>query len=188
MKLKIIIICLFIGNNLIAQSDKELDTEIQEVTVFLKGAQIYRTGELNIPSGKTKVIIENLSPYLDEKSVQVKAEGDFTILSVNHQFNYLHELKKNETIDSLQMAIASLKNDIAREEGKLIVLKEKLSLLDENKKLGGYDTGATLAELKAAIEFYEKEITTIKNEEVSVKNNIADYKKLKSKIEKQINF
>ena len=186
MKLKIFILCLLIVNSLFAQSDKELKTEIKEVTVFLKGAQVNRAGEVNITSGKTKMIIKNLSPYIDEKSVRVKAEGDFTILSVNHQYNYLSELKRGNTIDSLQKTIISLKNDIALEEGRLVVLKEKLSLLDKNKQLRGDNNGTSLMELKAAIDFYEKEIIAIKNDEVSVKNRIVEYTEQKSKIEKQI--
>ncbi|MDN5214105.1 mucoidy inhibitor MuiA family protein [Fulvivirgaceae bacterium BMA12] len=186
MKLKIFIFCVLIGSELSAQSDKELKTRINEVTVFLSGAQINRIGEQKILPGKTRMVIKDLSPFVDEKSVQVKAEGDFTILSVKHQFNYLHTLAKNKTLDSLQAAIVALKNNIAREEGKLLVLKEKQSLLDENKDLGGYNNGASLTELKAAMEFYEKELMTIKDQELTIKNKISGHKKELAKIEKQI--
>jgi hypothetical protein len=64
--------------------EKDVKTEINEVTVFLNGAQIFESGSVTIPAGKTTLKIRNLSPHLDEKSIQVKANGDFTILSVNH--------------------------------------------------------------------------------------------------------
>jgi hypothetical protein len=103
MRLTFTILGLLIISDLFSQTfkEKELKTEINEVTVFLKGAQIFETGTATIPPGRTILRIKNLSPYLDEKSIQVKAEGNFTILSVNHKFNYLNELKKDSKMDSL---------------------------------------------------------------------------------------
>ena len=94
MRLIFTILTLLLANQAISQTfkEKELKTEINEVTVFLNGAQIFESGNTSIPTGKTILKIKNLSPYLDEKSIQVKADGDFTILSVNHKFNYLNEL------------------------------------------------------------------------------------------------
>src|SRR5688500_14602834 len=124
--------------------EKELKTEINDVTVFLNGAQIFESGNVGIPTGKTILRIKNLSPYLDEKSIQVKADGDFTILSVNHKFNYLNELEKDEKIDSLKKLEENLELAISRENARLDVLKEKQSLLSENKNLGGQNAGATI--------------------------------------------
>jgi len=92
MKQTFTLTLLFVLNVAFGQNfkEKELKTEIKEVTVFLNGAQIFETGTTTIPSGKTTLRIKNLSPFLDDKSIQVKAEGDFTILSVNHKLNYLN--------------------------------------------------------------------------------------------------
>ncbi|MEM1134202.1 MAG: DUF4140 domain-containing protein [Bacteroidota bacterium] len=54
--------------------EKELKSTISHVTVFLQGAQITRTGEMMLPKGNTALIIKSLSPYIDEKSIQVEAE------------------------------------------------------------------------------------------------------------------
>ena len=55
-----------------------LKTEIKEVTVFFKGAQVFESGSVAIPVGKTLLQVKGLSAYLDEKSLQVKATGAFT--------------------------------------------------------------------------------------------------------------
>jgi len=166
--------------------EKELKTEINEVTVFLNGAQIFESGSLTIPMGKTILKVKNLSPYLDEKSIQVKSDGDFTILSVNHRFNYLNELKKDEKIDSLKRLMEDLELTVSRENARLSVLKEKQSLLNENKNLGGQTSGATIAQLKQAIEFYETEISKIKEEEIRINKNIELKRKEQVKLEQQL--
>src|SRR4051794_19291127 len=78
--------------------EKELKSSITDVTVFLSGAQIFESGLTTLPAGKTLVRVKKVSPYIDEKSIQVKAEGDFTILSVNHKFNYLEAIQKDHRL------------------------------------------------------------------------------------------
>lgn len=166
--------------------EKELKTEIKEVTIFLNGAQIFETGAIIIPSGKTIIQIKNLSSFLDEKTIQVKGEGDFTILSVNHKLNYLNELKRDSKIDSLKKIIEIVGFSILRENAHLEVLKEKLSLLNENKNLGGQNSGATIVQLKQAIDFYENEISKIKEDEIKTKKLIEDKNQEQKKLENQL--
>lgn len=188
MRLTLTILGLLIVSDLFPQTikEKELKTEINEVTVFLKGAQVFESGIVTIPTGRTTLKVKNLSPYLDDKSIQVKADGDFIILSVNHKFNYLNELKKDEKIDSLQKLADALELAISRDNARLMVLKEKQSLLNENKNLGGQTSGATIAQLKQAIEFYEAEISKIKEEELTTNKNIELKKKEQGKIDQQL--
>lgn len=167
-------------------NEKELKTGIKEVTVFLTGAQIFETGETIVPGGKTLLKIKNLSPFLDDKSIQVNAEGDFTILSVNHKMNYLSELEKSAEIDSLRKLIESVGLSISRENARLEVLKEKLSLLNENKNLGGQNAGVSIVQLKQAIDFYESEISKIKEEEINIRKTIELKIQEQTRLENQL--
>ncbi len=164
----------------------ELPTTLNSVTVFLQGAQITRNGNVQIPQGTSEVMISGLSPYIDEKSIQVQAEGAFTILAVNHGLNYLEELKKDEEIDQLTEQLEGLEQQITRKNSRLQVLGEKQSLLDENKNLGGETTGVSLSELKQAIDFYDRELTTIKSEMINVRMEIDELQEQEVKIEQQI--
>ncbi len=153
--------------------EKELNTKIKEVTVFLKGAQVFESGSVMVPTGNTILRVKGLSSFVDEKSIQVKAVGDFTILSVNHKLNHLHELKKSEKADSLNNLIENTTLSIAQENARLDVLAEKQSLLNANKNLSGQSSAATLVQLKQAIDFYESEISKIKSEEIKINKSIG---------------
>jgi hypothetical protein len=172
----------------IAQSlkEKELKTEIREVTVFLNGAQIFETGSVTVPAGRTLLRIPNLSSFLDEKTIRVKADGDFTILSVNHKLNYLSGLKKDAKVDSLRKVLEASENSVERDNARMEVLREKLSVLNENKKLGGPTAGASMTQLKQAIDFYEDEITRIKEEEIKITSIIVAKKKEQHKLQQQL--
>jgi hypothetical protein len=79
-------------------AEKELKTEVNEVTVFLDGAQITRKQNVNLKKGETILKFINLSPFIDARSVQVKALGEITVLSVNHQQNFLDKLEKPQEL------------------------------------------------------------------------------------------
>ena len=152
--------------------EKELKTEIKEVTVFLKGAQIFETGSVVIPQGNTILKVKGLSSFVDEKSIQVKATGDFTILSVNHSLNHLEELQKNEKADSLTKVTEAIYLAVSYENARLAVLKEKQSILNENKKLRGQNSETPIAQLKQTMDFYEAEVSKIKTEEIKINKSI----------------
>lgn len=163
-----------------------LSTTIKEATVFMQGAQITRTGKVSIDAGKSIVRVKALSPYLNEKSIQVKANGDFTILSVNHKFNYLGDGWKDAKLDSLQQVEQELSSQISHHSARTEVLKEKQSLLHANRNLSGTNSPVTLTQLKQAIEFYDKELSEMKKEELKVLHQIKQLEERRVKIAKQI--
>lgn len=166
--------------------EKELKTEIKEVTIFLNRAQVFEAGSAPISSGKTLLTIKGMSPYLEEKSIQVKGEGAFTILSVNHKVNFLNALQRNKRIDSLHQAIVRLEEMTLRDNARLSVLGEKSSLLNANKSLAGRASGISITQLKQAIDLYESEVQKIKDEELSIHSVVEGRNKAKKNIERQL--
>ena len=94
-KLFIFIICMSLYK-VDAQNMHEVTvkTEVSDVTVFISGAQIIRKKNVDIKSGVTVLKFSGLSPFIEGKSVQVKASGNVTVLSVNHQQNFIGRIRK----------------------------------------------------------------------------------------------
>ncbi len=151
---------------------KAVKADIKEVTVFLEGAQIRRSGSVNVVKGKTSLVIKKLSPYVDEKSVQVKAIGNFTILSVNNKVNFLDELMTNQRLDSIDDAIDEINNQLTEHTSRNEVLVEKIDLLDQNKVLTGENSSLSLTQLRDAINFFDREMTSIKKEQLALGRTI----------------
>jgi hypothetical protein len=187
MRYSIIVLALLLFLSSIAQDFKEktLNTEITEATVYIQGAQIKRKGQTSIPSGNSSIKLEGLSPYINGKSNSVKAEGDFIVLSVNHQLNYLNRLKKDARVDSLLLAVEKIDLDISRVQNKIEVFQEKQSLLNANKKLGG-NGGVTVAELRQAVIFFEEQTQSLKegmlNQEIKKQGLFATRNQLQKAI------
>ncbi len=150
-----------------------MKTTLKEVTVFLDGAPLFESGSVGISAENSLLRMKGLSPFINEKSIQVKTEGNLTILSVNYKLNYRDVVKKDHTIESLKNINEILENKMVLESARLAVLHEKQGILDENKKLGGQNSVATIAQLKQAMDFHETELLIIKEEEFRIRKSIA---------------
>ena len=95
----LVALCLILANLTIrAQVEKEISSEIKHVTVFPDRAQIDHEVAFSVAAGKTILKLSGLSPYIDPQSIQVKGLGDFMILSVNHQNNFLQNLEDSPDV------------------------------------------------------------------------------------------
>lgn len=166
--------------------EKELKTTLNEVTVFLDGAQFFESGTTAVTADRSLLRITNLSPYINEKSIQVKVDGNVTILSVNHSLNYLTTLKNDRVVDSLKNLDKKVQSEIIVANARLDVLNGKQSVLDENKHLGGENSGTSIATLKAAMDFYDAELTKIVQEKLRINKEIASQQLERDKIAAQL--
>jgi Domain of unknown function (DUF4139)/N-terminal domain of unknown function (DUF4140) len=181
--------CLICFNNAISAqtiSEIELKSDIKEVTVYLIGAQISRSKTTEIPAGKSTISFTGLSPYIDPKSIQINGKGEFQILSVNLQDDYIsqngipsenEELKKTKLEIEKKLKIESVYQD---------VLQDELTFLKNNSSIGGSNTGITIAALKEANNYFIERITAIKLKRVERQLILDDLTKQLTKIEKQL--
>ena len=163
-----------------------LNSQIQEVTLFLSGAQVFEQASGQVAAGESIIILKGLSPYLDEKSIQVKAQGNFTIQAVNKRLDYLSEKEVSEKVQEIQKQMETIQKAITLAQNRLQILENKASLLSANKDLGSNQSGPTMAELKAALEFFDLELTKITNEELEVKSKISESEKELDRLRNQI--
>lgn len=172
-----------------AQELKEtsLKSQIQDVTLFLSGAQVFEQASGQIPAGESLILIKGLSPYLDEKSIQVKAQGNFTIQAVNKRLDFLSEKEVGEKVAAIKAQIDEIEKIQTLAKNRLQVLKQKAELLAANKDLGGSQSGPTMAELRSALDFFDTELTKITSEELQVKSKIIEGDKELEGLRNQIN-
>lgn len=117
--------------------EKEVKTDVNEVTVFLNGAQIVRKKSVDLLKGKTILKFVNLSPFIDSKSIQIKAERDLTVLAVNHQQNYLNEMEKPAELVDLEEQLDDLEEKIKTETSYLSIIQEEIAFMQVNREIGG---------------------------------------------------
>src|ERR1700761_2105658 len=117
--------------------DHKIDSKVQKVTVFLNGAQVTRTAMVNVTAGTSTLIFENISPGIDVQSIQVHAAGEFTILSVKHEMNYLNEQAKLKHVEELQAQQKALRDNINLKSSYLSIYEQEAAMLTKNQVVTG---------------------------------------------------
>ncbi len=185
--LSLLILSLITGSVLSQQiPEKEIKSKVNEVTVFLDGAQIVRKKQVDLSKGKIIVKFVNLSPFIDARSIQVKAEGNLTVLSVNHQQNYLNKAEKSAELKELEIRFETIEDKIKLENTQLSIISEELAFLKENRDIGGKNVPVSLTNLQQAADFYGTRLTALKMKEIDRNKTLRDLNRQKSDLQSQI--
>jgi hypothetical protein len=169
-----------------AQTEKEIKADIKHVTVFPDRAQIDHETSVSLLPGKCVLKFSGLSPYIDVQSIQVKGYGEFTILSVNHQNNYLQNLEDSPEVKSIRSQIDELQIKVTDENAAINVLKQKEAFLTANNAVLVKTTTFSLEQFKNFMDLYTNNMDQIAMTSLKKDRLIKDYNKQISALQKQI--
>lgn len=176
--LKKILFLLLFANILSAQTEKTVKTSVQKATVFLRGAQLFSDETVNVPSGTSKIIFENISPNLQESSLQVTSKtNNYVITDVSYNLKYteqgtpenLDERKKKIQHDLKLVSDTLIDADFTQQLNQKNIenLQTEKKLLLESKIARG-DTRDSLPLLMHALDFVRERLKNIENEIIKV--------------------
>jgi uncharacterized protein (TIGR02231 family) len=133
---------------------KNMDTQIEEVTVFLDGAQIFRTGKTQLQAGRSELVVKGLSSLLDPSSIVVRGKGNFTVLGVENSNNYF--TLTNDSIQFLnwQNKQEELEEKVAKEDQAILVYSQEKTALDQAMELRNTQTVQKSLEVKDLVDFF----------------------------------
>jgi uncharacterized protein (TIGR02231 family) len=172
--------------NLTAQTEKEIKAEIKHVTVFPDRAQIDHETSVSLLPGKTILKLSGLSPYIDVQSIQVKGFGEFTILSVNHQNNYLQNLEDAPEVKSIRSQIDVLQIKVEDEKAAIRILVEKEAFLVANRAILVKETTFTIQQLQSVMDLYTNNMDQITMTKLKKERLIKDYEKQITALQQQV--
>lgn len=164
---------LFLVINVNSQ-EIDLKTKIANVTVFQTGAQVKRVGTTNLSVGKHDIVIRDATPLLKKESIQIKGEGNFTIISVNYQVN-LDDTKQDKTKwKELEAKEKDLKKKMEDLSVRIEVLRNEESIILNLKSVSTSTEGITVEQVGKAQEMLKIKLALIKNEKLVASRQMYD--------------
>ena len=152
--------------------EQPVSSKIAAVTVFTKGAQIGRKAKASLAVGKTDLVFTGLSPRTDPQSVQVKATGNFTILSVVYRLNSVTDNKRTAAVETLESQRKALLQKITTERKLLDVFKNEEKILRDNQAVGTSEVPVKTADLRELADFQRTRLTEVLLKQVEIENRI----------------
>jgi hypothetical protein len=185
------LLCLFLlllSANVNAQEGQfQVNSKITNVTVFISGAQVQRQAEVvEVPQGVSQFVFAGLSSAIEAQSIQAKGEGNFTILSVTQQKNFLLEKKNSELRTSYLNAISDLTDQISALKNESDVYMAEQEMLIKNQTVMGPNVNYDLVKLKQALDFQKQRLTEAKNKQIEINKAIAKLQLTLNKYNKQL--
>lgn len=166
---------------------QELNSEIKRVTVFLSGAQIWRSAKTTLNSGKTELVLGGISPYLDENSIQVKSEKpNCSIMAVSSRKNYLKKQEQQATIEQLQQRQRELNEKIADGKGQQDIRAQTRAILAANRNVAGANVGLNTTELKNNVLYQESKLNELLQQELAWGQTLKKLDEELGKINRQL--
>jgi hypothetical protein len=141
---------------------KEVTSEIKNVTVYQQGAQILRVGNTTITKGKTTLLFKGLPSKISPESIQAKATNEVMIISVTHSLDYMNKITVSEEITSLNNRRRIFQDSIKMLDNYKTVYAQEKEMILANKSIAG-NNGVNINELEQAAAFFRKRLTEIES-------------------------
>ncbi|WP_113654131.1 mucoidy inhibitor MuiA family protein [Pedobacter namyangjuensis] len=189
MKKCLLVLTLFFTSVILNAQENQIavNSKISNVTVFISGAQVFRnTEQIDLPQGVSLLVFSGLSSAIETQSIQAKGEGNFTILSVTQQKNFLLEKKNSELKSTYLTTVTELNDKIATLRNESEVYKAEEDMLIKNQVVMGPNVNYDLAKFKAALDFQKQRLTDAKNKQIEIGKEIAKLQLSQNKYRNQI--
>ncbi len=156
-----------------ADEGQKITSTVKKVVVFLNGAQVNGTAIVNISPGTATLVFGNISPDIDVQSIQVHASGDFTILSVKQELDFINEQAKQKLVEELKAQQKLIQDKIASENSLTSIYQEEENMLQKNQVVSGQNANLDVLKLQQALDFQTARLIDIKKKQQEVTNRVA---------------
>jgi len=158
-----------------ADDGQKIASKVQKVVVFLNGAQVTRTAMVNVSPGVSELVFGGIPAGVDEQSIQVHSNGEFTILSVKQELNYLdvNEDVKAKKVEELRAQQKILRDRIDMQNNMLAIYQNEETVLAKNQFVRPENQNLDVQKLKQALDFQTERLTALKEKEQAVNNQLV---------------
>ncbi len=164
----------------------QITTDIQDVTVFLTGGEVHRTGKVNLKKGRNKLVFTKISTVADNKSIQFSSESELNLVSVSSEIDYISINEDNPRVKEIRDTIQLLKDQVVTLQNERSAYQIERQLLETNKLIKGEQQNLTVEELSAMAAYYRKHMMEINKATTEYDVQTREKNALKYRYENQL--
>lgn len=112
-------------------AQQRITSHIDGVTIFLEGAQITRSAKASLVAGEQTIDFIGISPSIDPNSLQLRAKGAFTVLSVECIEDF-DTTAREEARRAVEQKIAEQETELQRLKVRDGAIAAEIELLGKN--------------------------------------------------------
>lgn len=152
---------LMIGIAAIAQQRQELNSQVKQVSIYFNKASVERTAKVSLPPGTYQLVFNNLSPLLDEQSVELSVPKGMIIQTISTtQSGGLLEDKPAQIV-LLEDSLERIDQELYLVHAELESIRLQKEVLLANRNIGG-TTGLKADELEDVLGVFQQKLSEFK--------------------------
>lgn len=135
-------------------NDQVVTSNIDQVKLYLTAGQMTHNQEVDLKEGRNKLRFSGISAYADPASIQFKGEGDYRLVSVSTEMDFLAAEEFNPRISVLKDTLEVLRDELQNVTDELGAYYAEQGVLNSNKSLGGKNESLTVTQIRETAEFF----------------------------------
>lgn len=170
---KLILVFALHGNGRAGTPEQVLTSRIEAVTVYRNGAQVTRTGRIDLAKGTHRIVFKDLSEEADPATLQVSAPEGVRILSVKHRLDHGRDPESDPEVKRLEERIHTIERSIQDHQVRIGILQQEEVRLLKNEVVHAGERGTLPELLRAMNEYHRERVTAIRTGVVERERNIG---------------
>lgn len=163
MNTKTILMGALLAFSMATTAQTRTTTDLDRVTIFSKGAQVYRHKQVMLRPGEQTVSFTGLSPYIDMKSLQVKAQGGVTILGISHRFVRPDSAMLTSKVRAATAELKKAHRVLTEVQKRREALTAQLEMVKTNSSTAARTVATPLEAIRQLNQYYYDETMAIQN-------------------------
>jgi hypothetical protein len=131
-----------------------IKSTIDEVKLYLTAGQMIHDQKVSLKKGRNKLIFSGISAYADPASIQFNAEGNYRLVSVSTEMDFLAAEEFNPKISELKDTLEFLKDEHQANKDVINSYDAEIAVMNMNKDLGGSNENLSVAQIREAATYY----------------------------------
>jgi len=137
---------------------------INEATVFLSGAELISSAKLTLSKGENEILFTNVAGDVNSPSLTINATNGVVVEAATFQNNYLAAETLSPRAKDIKDSIELVTLNKGMVTNKIAVLDEQVAVLRANQKVGGNNTGLSVAELTKMLDLISNKMEAYLNQ------------------------
>jgi uncharacterized protein (TIGR02231 family) len=158
---------------------------VEEVRIFLRGAEIKRRMVIDSAEGKNTAVFDGLPQDVRPESINASVEKGGTLISAEFEVDNFREPATSREIEALKEKLEKLKDSTKEEKSKLDVLVSEEKFLESNRQIGG-ESGFSLKDLKDIERYFRERKEEINSSRMKIEKRLEDLKEETERVTKEI--
>lgn len=167
-----------------AQNRQKLD--IESVTVFLNGAELYSTTKLNVPAGESEFLLTNVAGNVNQQSLNVGAASGVVVQFATFQNNFLQNDDLSPRAREIQDSIEHITNRRKGVQNEIQTIDEQINIIKQNRQVGGANAGLSTDELAKMLDLVKNRMAKLLDQKDELSVGIRDTDELLRKLRQQL--